>query len=448
VANNSPGRALDFTSHPWDAWRVSHPKKGEYVNQQISGHVRLHQRKRGAKWYAKYRLPSGRQVQKLLGQKLLGPAWAERSRPPAGYFTKRTAEAALQALLTDARRGVLPDPGRTEGRTFGEACDEWLRWVEHDQQRARSTLRDYRNVVNGSLLPAFGKETPLEQIATESIDAYRARLLAEGQLSRRSVQKILVLLHGILKRAKRQKWIDHNPAEDAERVAVKRSGDFNVLTPAEVAAVARAASSELMGAIVTVAAFTGLRLGELRGLRWADIDFTKRMILVRHNLPCGGDEKAPKSEKVRSVPLIDQAARALDGLSRREHFTGPDERVFPSATGDPLDDGEIRDEFYAALKAAELAHLREKNDPIVFHDLRHTFGTLGAAVWPLHNLQGYMGHADIQTTMIYAHHVPKIEAADQLTAAVEAANGTVSRTVSRTAEIGGNSAQLSATNHA
>ena len=56
--------------------------------------------------------------------------------------------------------------------------------------------------------------------------------------------------------------------------------------------------------------------------------------------------------------------------------------------------------------------LREKDDPIVFHDLRHTFGTLGAAIWPLHDLQGYMGHADIQTTMIYVHHVPKIAAAD------------------------------------
>lgn len=49
-----------------------------------------------------------------------------------------------------------------------------------------------------------------------------------------------------------------------------------------------------------------------------------------------------------------------------------------------------------------------------FHDLRHTFGTLRAQVWPLRDLQAYMGHASIQTTEIYAHHVPKHNAAEAL----------------------------------
>ena len=95
--------------------------------------------------------------------------------------------------------------------------------------------------------------------------------------------------------------------------------------------------------------------------------------------------------------------------------------MFCSETGGAFDDGPARDEFYAALGRAELGHLRTKPDPVVFHDLRHTFGTLGAAIWPLHDLQGYMGHADIQTTMIYVHHVPKTAAADELSRAVEAA---------------------------
>jgi integrase len=71
-------------------------------------------------------------------------------------------------------------------------------------------------------------------------------------------------------------------------------------------------------------------------------------------------------------------------------------------------------------------------------DLRHTFGTLAARVWPLHDVQAFMGHADIQTTMRYAHHVPKHDAARRLTEFVNAEKS-VSPTVSRTAE---NSAQL------
>ncbi|MEK6271433.1 MAG: tyrosine-type recombinase/integrase [Actinomycetota bacterium] len=387
------------------------------AGSRVSGHVKLVHRKRGDKFYIRYRPPSGKPVEKCLG-----PAWTGPGRPPVGYYNKTKAEDELRETLVDASRGTLPDPGRTGGHTFGEACDEWLRYIEFEKQRAPSTLRDYCNVVRRRLLPEFGRDTPLSSITTDAIDSYRERLLAEKELSRRSVQKVLVILHGILKRAKRRKWITENPAEDAEKVSVTRSGDFNVLSPEQVFAVARKTESDLMGAAIIVAAVTGLRTGELRALRWGDVDFLKRTIIVSRNLPCGGDEKGPKSGKVRSVPLIDQAARELDRLSRREHFTAPTDRVF-TELGGPLNEDAMRDEFYAALTAAGLGRLREKPDPITFHDLRHTFGTLGAAVWPLHDLQGYMGHADIQTTMIYVHHVPKVVAADELTRAVDAATG-------------------------
>ena len=67
-----------------------------------TGHVFRVERTRGPAWYAKYRLPDGRQVQKRLG-----PAWTGRGRPPAGYFTKRLAEDWLRGVLEEARRGTL-----------------------------------------------------------------------------------------------------------------------------------------------------------------------------------------------------------------------------------------------------------------------------------------------------------------------------------------------------
>lgn len=382
---------------------------------RVTGHVQVKDRKRGPVYYVKYRLADGRQVQKMLGQ-----AWTERGKPPAGYFTKRTAEEALQELLTDARRGTLAGAQVRSALTFADACSEWLRYVEHDRQRAPSTVIDYRNVVNGSLLPEFGRATLLEDITTERIERWRERLLDEGELSRRTIQKMLVLLHGVMKRAKRRKWIGSNPADDVERVNVKRSGDFNVLSPVEVEAVARAAVSAQDAAIFTAAAFTGLRLGELRALRWRDADFAKQTIHVRSSYT-HRQQGPPKSGRVRSVPLIDQAAKALDGLSQREHFTGPDDLVFCSATGGHLDDSPVRNAFYDALRAAGLGDKRMKAHPIVFHDLRHTFGTLAVEAWPLHDVQAYMGHADIQTTMIYVHHQPKAAAADALTRIVAAA---------------------------
>jgi integrase len=169
-------------------------------------------------------------------QKVLGPAWTERGRPPAGHYTRKTAEAELRRLLTDAERGTLAAAAQPSGKTFADACAEWLRYSEHEKQLAPSTLRDYRNAVQHYFIPEFGSETPVEEITTERVDAYRERLIEEGGLSRRTIQKVLVLLHGVLKRAKRREWIASNPAEDAERVSVRRSGDFNVLEPIEVAA--------------------------------------------------------------------------------------------------------------------------------------------------------------------------------------------------------------------
>src|SRR5215207_3029579 len=124
------------------------------ANQVVSGHVTLIKRKRGEKWYAKYRLPDGRQRFRLLG-----PAWKERSRPPAGYHTRKTAEAELEAILTDARRGELPDLAPASGRTLSDAVEVWLAYVRDEKGRRSSTVRDYRNTANGSLLEEFGKDT-------------------------------------------------------------------------------------------------------------------------------------------------------------------------------------------------------------------------------------------------------------------------------------------------
>jgi len=109
---------------------------------------------------------------------------------------------------------------------------------------------------------------------------------------------------------------------------------------------------------------------------------------------------------VRSVPLIDQAARALDGLSRREHFTDPDDLVFIGTGGEHFDDSALRRRFVKALHRSGLKRLR-------FHDLRHTFDTIAVQAFPLTDVKAYMGHADIATTMVYVHHVPQADAADK-----------------------------------
>jgi integrase len=274
--------------------------------------------------------------------------------------------------------------------------------------------------------PITASRTPLEEVSTETIDAYRAHALTVGgatgrPLKRTTVQRDLTNLSGILGRAVKLGWIETNPYADAEKVKYVPSGDFNVLSVIELEAVANAACSITFAALFRVAGYTGLRLGELRALRWRDIDFVNASIHVRRNLPIHAtQEKTPKGKRVRSLPLFDQAARALDGLSRHGYLTRPEDLVFVGATGGHLDYEATRRDFYATLDDAGLGHLREKQEPFTFHDLRHSYGTLAVQIYPVTDVQVFMGHEKIETTLRYVHHVPKTDAAARGSAFIEA----------------------------
>ena len=354
-----------------------------------TGHVFRVERSRGPAWYAKYRLPDGRQVQKKIG-----PAWSERGRPPAGYFTKRRAEAWLQDLLHDARRGTLPGMVQS-GVTFAEAAEEWLRFIKEDRERKPSTLVDYRSALNAHLLPAFGEWT-LESITPAEIEKWSRSLTG---LSSRSKNKLLIQLHGIFRRAQIVWDVPVNPLARVEKHPMRPSGDIQVFTPEEVWALVRAAASSQDGALFLTAAFTGLRMGELLALRWRDVDFAAATVRVRASYSAG-HLTTPKSGKVRAVPLAPDVASALAQLGRRADWVGEDDLVFAGETGGYLDGSALRRRYLAALAAAGLRRLR-------FHDLRHTFGTRMIAKADIRRVQEWMGHADIQTTMRYLHYAPR-----------------------------------------
>lgn len=385
--------------------------------QPPSGHVFRVERKRGPSWYAKYRLPDGRQLQRKLG-----PAWSERGRPPAGYFTRRLAEDWLRELLDQARRGTLPGMVRT-GATFADAASEFLRYAEYDRALKPSTLRGYRSIIDAYLIPAFGTR-PVEEITAEEVELWRSQLVGvtaerlktgarEGSqsggvdqspprsLANNSKNRILTLLHGIFAHACKVYALPLNPVAGVERHPVRIAGDIEVFSPEEVLALVRAAAGDQDGAIYLTAAFTGLRRGELLALRWRDVDFTGSVVRVRASY-AGGALTTPKSGKVRSVPLAPEVASALGKLRERELFIDDDDRVFLGEAGSYLDGSALRRRYRAALKRASLRPLR-------FHDLRHTFGTRMIAHADIRRVQEWMGHADIQTTMRYLHYAPREE---------------------------------------
>jgi integrase len=350
-----------------------------------TGHVFRREGRRGPVWYAKYRLPSGNQVQKKIG-----PAWTGRGRPPNGYFTKRTAEGWLRDVLDEARRGTLPGMVRT-GARLSDAAAEWLRYCEHERACKKSTLTEYRHAAD-LIVRGLG-DPALEDVTPEMIERWKATLTT----SNRTVAKYLVNLHGIFRRAMKVWGLPRNPAAEVERPRYRVSDDLDAFSPEEVHALVRAAASEQDATIFMTAAFTGLRLGELLALQWRDIDFAGEVVRVRRSYNSHGGLGTPKSGRVRSVPMVPDVGRVLASLAKRNDFTGDEELVFPGDFGSFQDASALRDRYKAALKRADLRPLR-------FHDLRHTFGTLAVRRAEVPAVQAWMGHSDIQTTMRYVHH--------------------------------------------
>jgi integrase len=207
--------------------------------------------------------------------------------------------------------------------------------------------------------------------------------------------KLIVCLSGIYHRARKVWGITYDPVDDVERPYVRPSLDLDVYSPGEVRALVAAAASERDAAIFLTAAFTGLRLGELVALRWRDVDLDRRLVRVRGTWS-GTELSAPKTGKVRSVPLAPQVAEVLARLPAPSHHG----LVFAGADGSYLDSSALRRRYRKAQAAAGLPPLR-------FHDLRHTFATTMIARTSIRHVQEWMSHCDLHSTMRYLHYAPR-----------------------------------------
>jgi integrase len=404
--------------------------------RRVTGHLKLVRRREGPVWYVKTRVPGRTPMQTT---RRLAPAHEGGGKPPSGHLTRRQAQDALADLLAAERRkiGEGAYDHQPDGATFADAAGGFLRHVEHVKGREFSTLRDYRYSIGRYLNPRWGDQ-PVSAIRPADVERLRDDLMAAG-LSARTVVRHLTVAHGVFKHAVRAHGLARNPAsaELVDRPTVRYSGEFDTFDADELAALARAAADEQDAALYLAAAMTGLRQGELLALRWRDIDFAGQRVHVRRAWSQAAKrEKAPKSGKVRSVPLVPELVGPLDRLSLRAQFTGEDDLVFCNEVGAHLDAWSLRRRYKAALAAAGLRRVR-------FHDLRHCFGSVAVRAFPLSDVQAMLGHAHVTTTMRYVHHRPGADDAAKLSSAFR--GDAVSPLVSRNGDFEGNSAQLSDT---
>jgi integrase len=326
--------------------------------------------------------------------------------------TRKEVAKKLAKALSDREGGLIFD---AEGLKLREYLSRWLEDSVKDTVR-NTTYEGYEQIARTHIIPMLGDVKLKGLSPTHVRGLYKEKLQT---LSPRTVQYIHVTLHKALKQAVNDGLIPRNATEAVKPPQVRRE-EIRPLTPEQVKMLLDAASEagDRLEALYVLAVHTGLRQGELLGLKWEDVDLESGSLHVKRTLTTarGGPRlAAPKTKgSRRRVSLTKGAvdalrahlARQLEEIDRAGSLWQENGLVFASETGEPLDRRDLTSRQFKPL--LERAKLPEKTR---FHDLRHTCATLLLTknVNPK-VVSEMLGHSNIAITLdTYSHVLPNMQ---------------------------------------
>ena len=324
--------------------------------------------------------------------------------------TREEAHEKLVEALSNRNKGLVFD---ADTMKVSEYLERWLADSVRDTVRP-TTFERYEQMVRLHISSVLGK-LKLKDITPAHVRGlYREKLNAG--LSPRTVQYVHVTLHKALKQAVMDGLIPRNATEAVKPPQVRRE-EMRPLVPEQVKVLLQATRDERLEALYVLAVTTGLRQGELLGLKWEDVDFESGTLQVRRTLATakGGPQlTAPKTKGSRRTVRLTQSAvnalrshleRQLGEIDKAGSLWRENGLIFASETGEPLDRRYVTTHrFKPLLKRAGLPQIR-------FHDLRHTCATLllGRNVNPK-IVSEMLGHASIAITLdTYSHVLPNMQ---------------------------------------
>jgi integrase len=321
---------------------------------------------------------------------------------PRTFETKGDAGRYLSKVEADLLRGEWTNPrlGRT---TFGEWAD---RWLDSTVNLRANTKAGYRSILRRYLRPAF-QSYPLASIDVLVIRTWLARLEVEG-VGQATRAKAYRLLARILGAAVEARYLGVNPCS-IRGAASDGTSEMQIATVEQVAAIAEQIPARYR-ALVLVAAFGGLRWGELAGLRRKHIDLEAGRVTVAEQLVevngvfSFGPPKSAAGRRTVTLPAV--VVEALAEYLARFTATSPEAFVFLSNQGKHLRRSNFnRRVWQPATRAAGVEGLR-------VHDLRHTAGTLAtAAGGSLREVMDRLGHSTTVAAVRYQHVMAERDAA-------------------------------------
>ena len=333
--------------------------------------------------------------------------------PVTGKRITKNVLGKTQAEVREKLRRTIEetrglDVARAGEYTVGQWLEVWFN--DYAMLKVRpSSHQTYRGYLDHHIKPYIGN-IPLTKLSSLDLQRLYKKLLSDGRvdrieskkqpkgLSAKTVRNIHQIISSALKLAIEQRLIARNPADGCALPKAERK-EMQTLPVEQLTSFLREAKDGGVFALYYIDLTTGLRRGELLGLKWSDIDLEKGDLRVQRQIGRidGKIIEMPLKTKnaYRTLPL---SADAIDVLMQQRRKTGNSEWVFPSPTGGPMSPDSVLHMLHRVLKRAGLPKVR-------FHDLRHTFATLALQNGvDIKTVSGMLGHFSAGFTLdTYAH---------------------------------------------
>ena len=315
-----------------------------------------------------------------------------------GTVAELPKKGDAQMRLDEHLRPINQGTGRPEAFiAFGTFVEtQWKTLVLPTFKR--STQHGYKTVLNLHLLPAW-RDWRLRDIERLAIQQWVAEKFRQ-QCGWQTVRNSWVLLSSILETAVEYGYLSVNPARGV-KFPQKALKEKPAIIAGDSFAKLLKQVDEPYRTMVSLIAATGLRIGELLGLRWRALDLDIGTLAVRESV-FEGQFQPPKTQKaVRTIPLGPHAIAALTAHRQRVSRRAPEDLVFGNRKGDPLRESKLLTNVLQP--AAEAAGLGR----VTWHQFRHIHSSLlNDLKVPVKIAQEQLGHASISTTLnIYTHVV-------------------------------------------
>lgn len=344
-----------------------------------------------------------------------------RQRSKGGFRTRKDAERYLREQLVSLDAGTYMAPHKLTVATY--LAEQWLPAMQARGLRP-STLERYESHVRCAITPALGG-LPLQGLMPTHLNKLYGDLRAAGR-----APKTIRNVHGVLSKAlaDAERWglVGRNAARLADVPAVARP-KLRVWSPEQTRAFLSAVTNDRLFAAWLLAATTGMRRGELLGLRWADVDLDVGVLRVAQARVRAGNQIVlgePKTARGgRTIALDPVTVAALRQHRKRQAeerlLAGPryadSGLVFTMKDGSPIHPNRFGLWFRRRTRTAGLP-------PIRLHDMRHSYATAGlAAGVPPKVMSERLGHATVAFTLdTYTSALPAMDksAADVVAALI------------------------------